>query len=122
MSAHATIAEPDVHRRRQPEQPTPPEPTLPVARLAHRWIMAALTPAGGKGMMARALDRLTPRDRDILIARRLLDDPVPLADLAARHAITPDQVRRIELTAFAAVQQWMQQYVEQRRAACRLRA
>ncbi|MDD2877323.1 MAG: sigma factor-like helix-turn-helix DNA-binding protein [Acidiphilium sp.] len=74
------------------------------------------------GMMGAALATLDTRSRDIVAARRLLDDPVCLETLAAIYGVTPARVRQIEHAAFASVQQWMAQHIAARRAAYRSQA
>lgn len=52
----------------------------------------------------RALAALTPRERQIFVARRLQDEPVKLEALAADHGISRERIRQIELRAFQKVQ------------------
>ncbi|MGC9268699.1 hypothetical protein [Acidiphilium sp.] len=72
--------------------------------------------AGATSMLDDALATLGQRERHIVIARRLLDEPVARATLAMLHRMTVDQVRQTEAAAFAAVQRWMVGYVVNRRA------
>jgi RNA polymerase sigma-32 factor len=53
----------------------------------------------------RALATLDHRERDILEARRLRDDPVSLEDLADHYGVSSERIRQIEARAFIKVQQ-----------------
>jgi RNA polymerase sigma-32 factor len=44
------------------------------------------------------------RERNILEARRLVDDPITLEDLAAEFGVSRERVRQIEVRAFEKVQ------------------
>jgi RNA polymerase sigma-32 factor len=46
--------------------------------------------------LAIALRQLAPRAQEIIRARYLRDEPIPLAILANRYGITPQRVRQIE--------------------------
>lgn len=50
------------------------------------------------------LDTLNDRDRQILIARRLRDDPVPAEELGRRFQVSRQRIGQIEAEAFRAVQ------------------
>lgn len=54
-----------------------------------------------RSLLACALDALSPRERDIIAARRLADEPLTLEQLAARHGISRERVRQIEVSVFA---------------------
>jgi RNA polymerase sigma-32 factor len=58
-------------------------------------------------LLSTALDELTERERDILEARRLRDDPVTLEDLSVKYNISRERVRQIEVRAFEKLQQKM---------------
>lgn len=49
-----------------------------------------------RGVIGRSLDRLTPRERLVIEARRLADDPVTLEALGARIGVSKERVRQIE--------------------------
>lgn len=51
--------------------------------------------------LSDALATLTPREQDIIVARRLSDEPLTLEQLAARHGISRERVRQIEVSVFA---------------------
>ena len=63
-----------------------------------------------------ALDELTPRERDILEARRLRDDPVTLEDLSVKYGISRERVRQIEVRAFEKLQEKMKAALRSKRA------
>jgi RNA polymerase sigma-32 factor len=52
-------------------------------------------------LLTTALDKLKPRERDIVVRRHLRDVPVSLQELSHRHAISCERVRQIELHAIA---------------------
>ena len=58
-------------------------------------------------LLTAALDELTERERDILHARRLRDEPVTLEDLSLKYGISRERVRQIEVRAFEKLQQKM---------------
>ena len=47
-------------------------------------------------LLSTALEELTPRERDILQARRLQDDPITLEDLSVKYDISRERVRQIK--------------------------
>jgi RNA polymerase sigma-32 factor len=55
-------------------------------------------------LLGRALDCLEPREREIVVARRLHDEPEPLAALAARFGITTERIRQIEYAGLAKIE------------------
>ena len=61
-------------------------------------------------MLDRALKTLNPRERDILIERRLRDDPTTLEDLSQRYSVSRERVRQIEVRAFEKLQKAMKAY------------
>lgn len=56
------------------------------------------------GMLARALEKLSERERHILTERRLKDDPVTLEVLGEEYGISRERVRQLEVRAFDKVQ------------------
>lgn len=55
-------------------------------------------------MLSDALTGLNARERDILIERRLREDPVTLEDLSQHYGISRERVRQIEVRAFEKLQ------------------
>lgn len=54
----------------------------------------------GRTLIARALDALTEREREIFVERRLKDDPVTLEELGSRYGVSRERIRQIEVKAF----------------------
>ncbi len=67
-------------------------------------------------LLSTALEELTPRERDILEARRLRDDPVTLEDLSVKYDISRERVRQIEVRAFEKLQEKMKSALAHSRA------
>jgi len=55
-------------------------------------------------LLGRAMDTLTERERDIIKARRLQDDPATLEDLSQKYGVSRERVRQIEVRAFEKLQ------------------
>ena len=55
-------------------------------------------------MMIEALNHLKPREKDIIIKRRLLDDPKTLEDLSQEYNVSRERIRQIETRAFEKLQ------------------
>lgn len=55
-------------------------------------------------MMLEALDYLKPREKDIIIKRRLLDEPKTLEDLSQEYKVSRERIRQIETRAFEKLQ------------------
>lgn len=60
-----------------------------------------------RDMLARALTTLNDRERDILMRRRLKDEPDTLEDLSQDYNISRERVRQIEVRAFEKLQKEM---------------
>ena len=56
-----------------------------------------------RAALAAALDVLNPRERAILEARWLSEEPAKLEQLAARYGVSRERIRQIELRAFEKV-------------------
>ena len=67
-------------------------------------------------LLSTALEELTPRERDILEARRLRDDPMTLEDLSVKYDISRERVRQIEVRAFERLQHKMKAALAHKRA------
>jgi RNA polymerase sigma-32 factor len=61
-----------------------------------------------RNLLGTAMERLSPRERHILIQRRLRDDPVTLEVLSQEYNVSRERVRQIEVRAFEKVQKVMQ--------------
>src|SRR3954464_10182568 len=58
-------------------------------------------------LLGRAMDKLTERERDILQARRLQDEPATLEELSQKYGVSRERVRQIEVRAFEKLQRGM---------------
>jgi RNA polymerase sigma-32 factor len=67
-------------------------------------------------LLSTALEELAPRERDILQARRLRDDPVTLEELSVKYDISRERVRQIEVRAFEKLQEKMKAALKSKRA------
>ncbi|WP_444454944.1 RNA polymerase sigma factor RpoH [Rhodobacter capsulatus] len=57
-----------------------------------------------RAMLVAAMDVLNERERDILMARRLRDEPVTLEELSAQYDVSRERIRQIEVRAFEKLQ------------------
>ena len=57
--------------------------------------------------MEDSFDILNEREKEILFARRLNDDPITLEDLSKKYKISRERVRQIENKAFEKLQKHM---------------
>ena len=55
-------------------------------------------------MMLEALDHLKPREKDIIIKRRLSENPKTLEDLSQEYKVSRERIRQIETRAFEKLQ------------------
>src|SRR5258705_922432 len=67
-------------------------------------------------LLSTALEELTPRERDILEARRLRDEPMTLEELSVKYDISRERVRQIEVRAFEKLQEKMKAALAHKRA------
>lgn len=56
-------------------------------------------------LLAKAMLNLNPRERDIIVARRLSDPAVTLDDLSQKFGISRERVRQVEVRAFEKLQE-----------------
>jgi RNA polymerase sigma-32 factor len=57
-----------------------------------------------RDLLRAAMTHLTDRERDILVERRLKDEPATLEDLSQRYGVSRERVRQIEVRAFDKLQ------------------
>ncbi|MDR3451075.1 MAG: RNA polymerase sigma factor RpoH [Alphaproteobacteria bacterium] len=62
---------------------------------------------GRQRLLAKAMEGLQPRERDIIVARRLSENPATLEDLSQKLGVSRERVRQIEVRAFEKLQQNM---------------
>ena len=65
-------------------------------------------------MLTAAMDVLTERERDILMERRLRDDPLTLEELSGRYEVSRERIRQIEVRAFEKLQDRMRDLARDR--------
>ena len=66
-------------------------------------------------MLAEAMEALNERERDILIQRRLTDEPRTLEELSQEYNVSRERVRQIEVRAFEKLQKAMMRIAGERR-------
>ncbi|HEY7979189.1 MAG TPA: RNA polymerase sigma factor RpoH [Rhizomicrobium sp.] len=68
-------------------------------------------------LLAGAMGELSERERDIIEARRLRDDPATLEELSQKYGVSRERVRQIEVRAFEKLQQQMKNTLAQKQSA-----
>ncbi len=58
-------------------------------------------------LLERAMDVLNERERDVLVQRRLAEEPVTLEDLSSQYGVSRERIRQIEVRAFEKIQERM---------------
>jgi RNA polymerase sigma-32 factor len=69
-----------------------------------------------KELLAAALGELPEREREIIAARRLQDEPATLEELSHKFGISRERVRQIEVRAFDRLQRAMKSALREKRA------
>ncbi|MBV0892237.1 RNA polymerase sigma factor RpoH [Paracoccus sp. Z118] len=67
-----------------------------------------------RSMLTAAMDVLNDRERDILMERRLRDDPLTLEELSGRYEVSRERIRQIEVRAFEKLQERMRNLAKDR--------
>ncbi len=67
-------------------------------------------------LLIDALDELTERERDIIEARRLQDEPATLEELSQKYGVSRERVRQIEVRAFEKLQHQMKRALHEKRS------
>ena len=62
-----------------------------------------------RALLARAMDVLNEREKNILMQRRLQDDPKTLEELSAQYDVSRERIRQIEVRAFDKLQARMRE-------------
>ncbi|MCX7645045.1 MAG: RNA polymerase sigma factor RpoH [Rhodobacteraceae bacterium] len=65
-------------------------------------------------LLARAMEVLNDRERDILVQRRLEENPVTLEELSSRYDVSRERIRQIEVRAFEKLQKRMRELARER--------
>jgi RNA polymerase sigma-32 factor len=68
-------------------------------------------------LLQDAMKDLTDREREIITARRLQDEPATLEDLSQKYGVSRERVRQIEVRAFEKLQRGMKAAVNSSRGA-----
>ena len=68
-------------------------------------------------LLAGAMGELSERERDIIEARRLRDEPATLEELSQKYGVSRERVRQIEVRAFEKLQQQMKKSLSQKQSA-----
>ncbi len=68
-----------------------------------------------KALLNAALGELSEREREIIIARRLQDDPETLEALSHKYGVSRERVRQIEVRAFDKLQRQMKSALAEKR-------
>jgi RNA polymerase sigma-32 factor len=67
-------------------------------------------------LLSVALGELTERERDIIEARRLRDEPQTLEELSQKYGVSRERVRQIEVRAFEKLQHQMKRALAEKRS------
>ncbi len=65
-------------------------------------------------LLERAMGVLNERERDILMQRRLRDDPVTLEELSEQYRVSRERIRQIEVRAFEKLQSEMRNLAKEK--------
>ncbi|HEY2034877.1 MAG TPA: RNA polymerase sigma factor RpoH [Rhizomicrobium sp.] len=68
-------------------------------------------------LLSNAMGELSERERDIIEARRLRDEPATLEELSQKYGVSRERVRQIEVRAFEKLQQQMKKTLSQKQSA-----
>ena len=67
-------------------------------------------------LLTNAMSELSERERDIIQARRLQDEPATLEELSQKYGVSRERVRQIEVRAFEKLQQQMKRSLAEKHA------
>ena len=67
-----------------------------------------------RALLMRAMDALNDREKDILVQRRLQDEPVTLETLSEQYEVSRERIRQIEVRAFEKLQTRMRELARER--------
>jgi RNA polymerase sigma-32 factor len=62
-----------------------------------------------RALLAQAMSVLNDREKDVLMQRRLAEDPVTLEDLSSSYGVSRERIRQIEVRAFEKLQAKMRE-------------
>jgi RNA polymerase sigma-32 factor len=66
-----------------------------------------------RDMLSAAMDVLNEREKEILVQRRLKDDPATLEELSGQYGVSRERIRQIEVRAFEKLQKRMRDLAQQ---------
>jgi RNA polymerase sigma-32 factor len=69
-----------------------------------------------RALLSAALGELSEREREIIVARRLEDDPQTLEQLSQKYGVSRERVRQIEVRAFDKLQNAMKRSLAEKRS------
>ena len=61
-----------------------------------------------RALLAQAMSVLNDREKDVLMKRRLSEEPVTLEELSESYGVSRERIRQIEVRAFEKVQEAVQ--------------
>ena len=67
-----------------------------------------------RAMLVQAMDVLNDREKDVLMERRLRDEPLTLEELSERYNVSRERIRQIEVRAFEKLQDRMRRLAGER--------
>jgi len=67
-----------------------------------------------RAMLVSAMDTLSDREKDILMQRRLKDEPVTLEELSEQYDVSRERIRQIEVRAFEKLQARMRELAREK--------
>ncbi|TCM85160.1 RNA polymerase sigma factor RpoH [Rhodovulum steppense] len=67
-----------------------------------------------RALLVQAMDVLNEREKDILLQRRLQDQPVTLEELSSVYDVSRERIRQIEVRAFEKLQKRMQEMAREK--------
>ena len=65
-------------------------------------------------LLVSAMSVLNEREKDILMQRRLQDNPVTLEELSGQYGVSRERIRQIEVRAFEKLQTRMQELAREK--------
>ncbi|WP_102109745.1 RNA polymerase sigma factor RpoH [Oceaniglobus roseus] len=69
---------------------------------------------GRRALLMEAMDVLNEREKDILMQRRLEDQPVTLEELSGQYDVSRERIRQIEVRAFEKLQKRMKELAREK--------
>ena len=67
-----------------------------------------------RALLTQSMDVLNDREKDILLQRRLRDQPVTLEELSGQYNVSRERIRQIEVRAFEKLQKRMKELAREK--------